>query len=65
MKRPLLGELLLEKKEITQEQLDNAMKVQAENGGLIGVILMTQGAISEATLVSYLAIQAERITSSK
>lgn len=65
MKRPLLGELLLENGEITREQLEGAMKFQAENGGLIGVILITQGAITESTLVSYLALQADRVISSK
>ncbi|MDR3238315.1 MAG: hypothetical protein LBT84_07420 [Spirochaetia bacterium] len=64
MKRPLLGELLLEKKEITREQLDKAMETQTKNGGLIGIILVTQGAITEATLVAYLSLQAEMVTSS-
>ena len=63
MERPLLGELLLQKKEITREQLDKAMKAQAENGGLIGIILVTQGAITETTLVTYLSLQAEMMTS--
>jgi type IV pilus assembly protein PilB len=64
MAKPLLGEILLEKKEITREQLDKALEVQKAEGGLIGIILVTQGAISEQTLVKYLALQAERVTHS-
>ncbi len=64
MAKPLLGEILLENGEITQEQLDKAMEHQKKEGGLIGIILVTQGAITEQTLVKYLAIQAERVTSS-
>ncbi|MCP4136893.1 MAG: hypothetical protein GY754_38335 [bacterium] len=64
MARPLLGEILLEEGEITQDQLDKALEVQKNEGGLIGIILVTQGAISEQTLVKYLALQAERVTSS-
>ena len=63
MDRPLLGELLVQKNEITREQLDKAMEVQAKDGGLIGIILIAQGAITESTLVSYLSLQAELITS--
>ncbi len=63
MSRPLLGEILLEKGEITQEQLDKALEVQKNEGGLIGIILVNQGAISEQLLVKYLALQAEKVTS--
>jgi hypothetical protein len=62
MAKPLLGEILLEKGEISQEQLDRALEVQKKEGGLIGIILVTQGAITEQTLVRYLALQAEKIT---
>jgi transcription initiation factor IIE alpha subunit len=63
MARPLLGEILLEKGEITQEQLDKALEVQKNEGGLIGIILVNQAAISEQVLVKYLALQAEKVTS--
>ena len=63
MARPLLGEILLENGEISQDQLNKALDVQKNEGGLIGIILVTQGAITEQTLVKYLAIQAERVTS--
>lgn len=62
MSKPLLGEILLESGEISQEQLDKALAVQKSEGGLIGIILVTQGAISEQILVKYLALQAERVT---
>ena len=62
MARPLLGEILLENKEITQGQLNKAIELQKKEGGLIGIILVTMGAITEQTLVKYLAIQAERVT---
>jgi type IV pilus assembly protein PilB len=65
MARPMLGEILLENGEITKEQLGKALDVQKNEGGLIGIILVTQGAISEQTLVKYLAIQADRVTSSE
>lgn len=63
MARPLLGEILLEKGEISQEQLDKALEVQKNEGGLIGIILVNQNAISEQVLVKYLALQAEKVTS--
>ena len=64
MAKPLLGEILLENGEITQDQLDRALEVQKSEGGLIGIILVTQGSITEQVLVKYLALQAERVTSS-
>ncbi len=63
MSRPLLGEILLEKGEITQEQLEKALEVQKNEGGLIGIILVNQGSITEQVLVKYLALQAEKVTS--
>ena len=65
MARPLLGEILVENAEITHEQLDSAIEVQKKEGGLIGIILVTQGAITEQTLVKYLALQAERVTNTE
>ena len=64
MAKPLLGEILLENNEISQEQLNKALEVQKNEGGLIGIILVTQGAITEQILVKYLALQAERVTNS-
>ena len=62
MARPLLGEILLENGEINQNQLDEALEVQKNEGGLIGIILVNQGAITEQILVKYLAVQAKRVT---
>ena len=62
MSRPLLGELLYESGEITKEQLDHALEVQKNEGGLIGIILVNQGSIKEQTLVKYLSLQAEKVT---
>ncbi|MFH0975220.1 MAG: hypothetical protein V1874_05495 [Spirochaetota bacterium] len=64
MAKPLLGQMLLEAGEITQEQLDKALEVQKEEGGLIGIILINLGFINEQTLVKYLASQAERVVKS-
>ena len=59
MRRPLIGEVLLENGIITQEQLNDALKIQEANGELIGTILINQNIISKETLIKYLSIQAE------
>jgi hypothetical protein len=64
MAKPLLGEMLLEAGEITKEQLEKALNIQKEEGGLIGIILVNLGLINEQTLVKYLASQAERVVKS-
>ena len=64
MAKPLLGEMLIENGEITQEQLDEAIKLQKSDGGLIGIILVNLVYIAEKTLVKYLAMQAERVVKS-
>ncbi len=64
MAKPLLGEMLVEAGEITQDQLDKALEIQKEEGGLIGIILVNLGSITEQTLVKYLASQAERVVKS-
>lgn len=64
MAKPLLGEMLLEAGEITKEQLEKALNIQKEEGGLIGIILVNLGHINEQTLVKYLASQAERVVKS-
>ncbi len=50
-----IGEILLHQGKITQEQLQEALRIQAENGGRIGWILMTQGWISRLDLFKALA----------
>jgi hypothetical protein len=64
MAKPLLGEMLVEAGEITKEQLDKALQIQKEEGGLIGIILVNLSFIDEQTLVKYLASQAERVVKS-
>lgn len=64
MGKPLLGEMLVEGGEISQEQLDKALEIQKEEGGLIGIILVNLGFINEQVLVKYLATQAERVVKS-
>ncbi len=65
MAKPMLGEMLLENKAITREQLDRALEIQSSEGGLIGIILVSQGIITEQTLVEYLALQAKIVTTSE
>ncbi len=53
-----LGELLVEAKQITRENLDHALQVQKEKGGLIGQILValkytTEEAIAQALTAQY------------
>jgi hypothetical protein len=64
MAKPMLGEMLVESGEITQEQLDQALEVQKKEGGLIGIILVNLNLMSEKTLVKYLSLQAERVVKS-
>lgn len=59
MARPLLGDMLVEKGVITREQMDRALEIQKETGGLVGVILVSQGMVSEQTLIKFLALQAK------
>jgi len=65
MARPLLGEMLVENGVITREQMNKAIEIQKEEGGLIGIILVNQGIISEQKLVEYLAMQAKIVTNSE
>lgn len=52
-----LGQLLLESKVITQAQLDNALKVQKESGGLIGQILVMLGYVKEEDIAQAITVQ--------
>lgn len=61
MSKALLGEMLIECNEISQEQLNEALGVQKSEGGLIGIILVNLGFLSEQKLVKYLAMQAEKV----
>ena len=65
MAKPMLGEMLVQNKVITLEQMNRALEIQTSEGGLIGIILVSQGIITEQTLVEYLALQAKIVTTSE
>jgi type IV pilus assembly protein PilB len=52
-----LGELLLEKGIISQIQLDKALKIQKEKGGLIGQIFVMLGYVKEEEIAQVLTVQ--------
>lgn len=52
-----IGQLLIERKVITQEQLSAALKAQQDKGGLLGQILVTLGYASEEAVAQALTAQ--------
>ncbi|MDD5454489.1 MAG: ATPase, T2SS/T4P/T4SS family, partial [Candidatus Ratteibacteria bacterium] len=56
-KKHLIGEILKEKKLITEEQLNKALTEQRESGKLLGKILVERGYVSEADILSVLSVQ--------
>ena len=64
MSKQLLGELLVDNGEVTQEQLNEVLEIQKKEGGLIGIILVNLGYMTEQNLVKYLALQAEKVVKS-
>jgi type IV pilus assembly protein PilB len=52
-----LGQILLDEKMVTREQLDKAIQTQHRSGGHLGRILVEQGALTEQNLAKVLAIQ--------
>ena len=52
-----LGELLLERDVINEEQLNKALKVQKERGGLIGQVLVMLGYAKEEEIAQALTVQ--------
>ena len=52
-----LGELLIESKMITAQQLDEALGIQKEKGGLIGQVLVGLGYTSEKAIALALTTQ--------
>ena len=52
-----LGELLMEKGIISQAQLDKALKIQKDKGGLIGQIFVTLGYVKEEEIAQVLTVQ--------
>ncbi|MCX5696949.1 MAG: CHASE2 domain-containing protein [Candidatus Omnitrophica bacterium] len=59
-KRPKrLGEILIEKGLLTKTELEAALKIQKNEGGLIGQILLKNGFVSEGDLANALSQQEE------
>jgi hypothetical protein len=52
-----LGSLLLEKGILKKEQLDEAMKIQKEKGGLLGTILVSLGYATEEEIAQAITVQ--------
>ncbi len=52
-----LGELLIESKVITPENLEEALRVQKERGGLIGQVLVALGFTNEESIAQALTAQ--------
>ncbi len=52
-----LGELLLERRLIDQSQLESALKLQKEKGGLIGQILVMLGYVKEEDIAQAITVQ--------
>ncbi len=53
----LLGEILIQRKRITRQQLDDALAAQKQKGGFVGEILVNQGIIDERDIVVALLLQ--------
>lgn len=53
---PMIGEVLLSEGLITQQQLDDAIRAQGEQGGLLGRHLILSGAIGRIELYSALSV---------
>ncbi len=52
-----IGQLLLEKGVIKQAQLDEALKIQKEKGGLLGQILAVLGYVTEEQIMQAITVQ--------
>ena len=52
-----IGQLLLEKGVIKQSQLDEALKIQKEKGGLLGQILAGLGYVTEEQIAQVITVQ--------
>jgi len=53
----LLGEILIQRKRITREQLEGALQAQKTKGGFIGEILVNMGLLDDRDIVVALVIQ--------
>jgi MSHA biogenesis protein MshE len=52
-----LGEILMEHGIITDEQLNEALRMQESKGGLLGIILVEMGYLKPKTLADFLESQ--------
>ena len=52
-----LGDLLLERGIIKKEELDKAIKVQRERGGMLGMILVSLGCATEEEIAQAITVQ--------
>src|SRR5437016_5111799 len=52
-----LGQILLDEKMVSREQVDRAIQMQHRSGGHLGRILVEQGSLSERQLAKVLALQ--------
>ncbi len=52
-----LGELLIDKGIISQNQLEKALALQKEKGGLIGQVLVTLGYVTEEEIAQVITVQ--------
>lgn len=57
-----LGQMLLEDGVITKEQLATALRHQEQQNGLLGIILLNFGYITEKVLLEYLDMQKSEAT---
>jgi general secretion pathway protein E len=55
--RPKLGELLLKHTSLTEEQLEQALEIQAEEGGLLGEIMLKRNMILPHEIMKALCVQ--------
>ncbi len=56
-KKRLLGEILIERERIARLQLNRALKIQKEEGGYIGEILIHLGLVEDRDIVAALVVQ--------
>ena len=55
--RPSLGRLLVERGVITEEQLNTALRVQRDEGGMLGEILTSRGWVTPLSIAAAVAKQ--------
>jgi len=55
--RPLLGRLLVERGVLTRKQLDVALRVQRDEGGMLGDILISRGWVTSLSIAAAVARQ--------